>query len=355
MEECKLCNKQFKNLLCLSNHLKIHNITRQLYYDLFLKKSTNEGKCKICGKPTRFKSITEGYVDLCTSINCRALQISNTKKQWSIEQKTQFIKRKRNTNIKKYKTDCPANYLGGIKSKQTKFQKYGDEHYVNKEKMMSTKKQRYNSLSINTWVSRKNNIKEFEIENDCTAYSDLVDKYGQGWLVLNIPKIYSNKQNCFIENKYIPIIEQYSKENHTNSFSKAEKDICAELKNLGLEIIENSKKVIPPYELDIYIPSLNIAIEYNGIRWHSIELDTPKDYHLMKSKMCRDKNIRLIHIYEFEDFNKQLNLLYDLIVNKIDNYPKNDFNKNNLGLDIPEPEIIFKNEKYCVYGAGKLL
>ena len=74
----------------------------------------------------------------------------------------------------------------------------------------------------------------------------------------------------------------------------------------------------------------------------------------MKSKLCRDKNIRLIHIYEFEDLTIQKQLLKDLILGQ-DNYPKNDYNKNNLlnGFDKVKPEII--NTKYeIVYGVGKL-
>ena len=77
-----------------------------------------------------------------------------------------------------------------------------------------------------------------------------------------------------------------------------------------------------------------------------------KDYHLTKSLLCRDKNIRLIHIYEFEDFTKQSNLLLELLNNN-DLYPKNDFNKNNLIDYIPEPAIIYQN-RYTIYGAGKL-
>ena len=73
----------------------------------------------------------------------------------------------------------------------------------------------------------------------------------------------------------------------------------------------------------------------------------------MKSLLCREKNIRLIHIYEFEDIEEQKQLLKNLILG-IDNYPKNDFNKNNLIENIPEPEIIYK-DRYTIYGAGPLI
>ena len=79
-----------------------------------------------------------------------------------------------------------------------------------------------------------------------------------------------------------------------------------------------------------------------------------KDYHLSKSLLCRKKSIRLIHIYESESFKEQTELAINLL-NGIDNYVKNDFNKNNLIDAIPEPEIVYQSKHYTVYGAGKLL
>jgi hypothetical protein len=69
------------------------------------------------------------------------------------------------------------------------------------------------------------------------------------------------------------------------------------------EILSNIRSVIPPKELDIYIPSLNIAIEFNGIYWHSIYGSrgrVDKNYHHNKSIECAKKGIRLIHIFDDE-------------------------------------------------------
>ena len=46
---------------------------------------------------------------------------------------------------------------------------------------------------------------------------------------------------------------------------------------------------------------LNKAIEFNGSYWHYDRSNPnckPKGYHGMKSKLCRDKNIKLLHIRE---------------------------------------------------------
>ncbi|MBR4316364.1 MAG: hypothetical protein IKP65_05310 [Alphaproteobacteria bacterium] len=62
------------------------------------------------------------------------------------------------------------------------------------------------------------------------------------------------------------------------------------------DIIENDKTMIKPYELDIYIPEKQVAIEFDGIYWHNEE-NKPKNYHLMKTELCEEKGIHLIHIF----------------------------------------------------------
>ena len=66
-------------------------------------------------------------------------------------------------------------------------------------------------------------------------------------------------------------------------------------------VLDNIRSIIPPYELDIYVPSKNLAIEYCGLYWHS-EISGGKDrrYHYNKMKLCNDLGIRLITIFEDE-------------------------------------------------------
>jgi len=53
--------------------------------------------------------------------------------------------------------------------------------------------------------------------------------------------------------------------------------------------------------LDLYLPELNIAIEFNGLYWHSeVSGKKYKNYHVNKTKKCEESNIQLIHIFEDE-------------------------------------------------------
>lgn len=85
-----------------------------------------------------------------------------------------------------------------------------------------------------------------------------------------------------------------------NSFSSViERDI-ANLCELQYDKVElGNRKIISPYELDIYIPDRKLAIEFNGTYWHS-SLHKDKYYHQQKTITCAKKGIKLIHVFEYE-------------------------------------------------------
>jgi hypothetical protein len=90
-----------------------------------------------------------------------------------------------------------------------------------------------------------------------------------------------------------------------NVSSKPEQEIENFIRSLGItNIIRNSRKIIAPKELDVYIPDKNIAIEYNGLYWHS-EKRINTNSHLEKTELCLGKNISLFHIFSDEWINKQ--------------------------------------------------
>lgn len=81
--------------------------------------------------------------------------------------------------------------------------------------------------------------------------------------------------------------------------SNEEKEIEEFLTSLGVDFSSSNKSLIHPYELDFTIDGKNIAIEYNGLYWHS-EAHKDKDYHLKKTKRCSDVGYQLIHIFQDE-------------------------------------------------------
>lgn len=329
---CKICGKEFK----ASNHIKKkHNLTSKEYYDLYIK-TENECKCKICDKPTEFLSLNNGYRSFC-SVKCA----QNDK-----EVRNKVLETTKNNLLEKYGV-INVQQIQEVreKTKRTCLEKYGNEYAIaakeTKQKISDTQK------------SKLKNYKGL-IKTD-----DVSKIYGTGWYqtpvrkALNIEIIMKGRY-AYIRESDISKIEDYL---HSDlRHSKKESELLQFLESIYTkEIFHNykNKTAIYPYELDFYLPELKLGIEYNSLYYHSLEKGNTETYHLMKSLLCRDKNIRLIHIYEFEDFEQQKQLLKDLILGQ-DNYNKNDFNKNNLLDSIPEPEIIYKDNGHTIYGAGKL-
>jgi len=71
------------------------------------------------------------------------------------------------------------------------------------------------------------------------------------------------------------------------------------------EVLPSERSLIAPKELDIVIPGKGIAIEFNGLYWHSEENGKDKNYHLDKTKACEAKGYQLIHIFENEWLTKR--------------------------------------------------
>jgi hypothetical protein len=82
--------------------------------------------------------------------------------------------------------------------------------------------------------------------------------------------------------------------------SRSQVELSDWLKTIVSDDIEtNARNVISPLELDIYVPSRKLAIEYNGLYWHS-ELQKSEIYHQNKSNKCNDLGITLMHVFEDE-------------------------------------------------------
>jgi hypothetical protein len=141
-------------------------------------------------------------------------------------------------------------------------------------------------------------------------------------------------------------------------------------KLIDKEILYNDRKVIKPYELDIYIPYFKLAFEYNGKHWHINDI-------IDKNILCENLGITLININE-NSRNYEQDIKQQLIsnLNIINNITNLNINKNDIEniivnnsiydgiLNIEEIKTIcnsynnytiFKKEHYNVYQKLKRL
>ena len=87
------------------------------------------------------------------------------------------------------------------------------------------------------------------------------------------------------------------------------------------EITFNDTQILNGRELDIYLPDLKLAIEFNGTYYHSTKFKD-KNYHLSKTKECNSKGIKLIHIWDTDWIYKK-NIIKSIILNEFkSNYVK---------------------------------
>lgn len=81
--------------------------------------------------------------------------------------------------------------------------------------------------------------------------------------------------------------------------SKGEKELCDFIKSIYPgKVLENTREFIGRKELDIYLPELKLALEYNGEYWHKIHEEKEPGYHENKRQLCKNAGITLIEVWD---------------------------------------------------------
>ena len=92
----------------------------------------------------------------------------------------------------------------------------------------------------------------------------------------------------------------------------------------GGKVLRNAKRNVRVYaELDVYIPSKNLAIEANGLYWHNFDR-IGKHYHADKLQVCNERGVDLIQIFEDEWIFKQ-DIVKSIILTRLGKYGRRIF------------------------------
>lgn len=86
------------------------------------------------------------------------------------------------------------------------------------------------------------------------------------------------------------------------------------LKEINVEFKINDRQTIKPKELDIFIPGHNLAIEVNGLYWHSVTCNDRR--HIDKFNMCRAAGIKLLQFTD-RDIIERPELVKSMILSKL--------------------------------------
>lgn len=211
---------------------------------------TSYPKCKICGNETKsFINMKRGYNNHC-SRRCAQLDIETRQKLAK-------------TCLERYGTINPAqSKVVQDKMKATCIKRFGTENVFasdyGKEKIKQTMRARYgvDNCMQNEEIKEKTKKTVFE-------------RYG-------VTCCCHKTQNYHV--------------------SKGEFELFNFIKESFDDAEHNDRKQIFPLELDIFIPSLNTALEYDGDYWHSLPDMIKRDE--LKDKICEEKGLTLIRVKE---------------------------------------------------------
>ena len=101
--------------------------------------------------------------------------------------------------------------------------------------------------------------------------------------------------------------------------SSDELEIIKYINDLGVEC-KSDRKILHGKEINIYVPSMKIGFEYNGLICHTEKYGKDKNYHLNKTIECNKEGVKLYHIFEDEYHNSK-----DIVLAKIKHILKKDY------------------------------
>lgn len=350
LNTCLLCSKgPFKNYAGLSKHLcQAHSdISTQEYYDRFLKKP-GEGICIRCGNPTAFSGrLNRGYYTHCSKACAagdtgRIDKIKSTKLTLHGSEGYNNHDKISATKLARY---GDTNYANGDQIRSTKAKRYGISGFNNPEKRKATKEAKYGSANyVNTEKCAQTKLERHgsrTYNNQAKIHATKLKRYGDP-NYLNRTKGYETYVRNTISKYQEAAGEQCRILDYTNREFICECPTCGTRFNIpvttgymrlfryGIKLctvcnpaetsrsheenslfdyvsglikdeatLKSDRMTIPGNELDIYVPSRNLAIEFDGLYWHN-ELRKAPTYHLRKTEACEKNGIQLIHVFEDE-------------------------------------------------------
>lgn len=222
------------------------------------------------------------------------------------------------TNLEKYGVEAYAQTDEFKKRfKETCLEKYDVEHFMRTEefssKVSNSSKKKF----------EKNGLRIFLKENNLT----LLEKYnGQRKKVGNSLIYKKYKVQCKTCGKrFRTAVRQTGFSGCPVCYPKVvslpEEELFDFMVPFVKEISRNDRTIIPPFELDIVIPEKKLAIEFNGIYWHSVQSGKDRSYHLGKTIKAEEVGYSLVHIFEDEWINKK-EIVKSIILSKLGIYSK---------------------------------
>lgn len=264
----------------------------------WLKNGMKIRKCLNCGKRLTYRNTQKGSSVSC-SIECSKSEICRKRKN---ELRIKKIIENHGENVNPFSKEDVKE-----KIRKSNLEKWGVENPMQNKDMAKmsgkTRKEKYDISARQLDIGYERFIKRLEVANLSLNGDRHTYIGGNNGVVYNLHcKVCGNDFNYKRNNmKNIHYACPFC---YPSNRSNAETEIANFVSKFE-KIYVNDRTILNGNELDIVIPTKKIAIEYNGLFWHSESQGKGKNYHLNKLNKCNDNGYRLIQIFEDEWINKQ--------------------------------------------------
>ena len=320
--------------------------------------------CIVCGKPTKFKSITTGFLGCCSqkcsyqseqrlakakATNLKKYGTENVSQNATIKQKklktvtenyggmgfgSKSISNKSYSTIQEKYGVQNASQSKEVKQKklETSTRNYGGLGFDSKtlyKRAQQTTQNRYGSKYISQTSYYKDKVKDTKQQKMLANRDYLLGYEENGNWIIKCPHLECNKCSekrfsCFQQTFHDRLrwnAEVCTKLNPVGSNGTQNTSIELFIQNLlkeyGISYQCNTRDQVKK-ELDIYIPAKHIGIECNGIYWHSSRFKL-SNHHYDKWKICKDNGIQLLTLWE-DWFRNKPEIVKSLVLSKLGIY-----------------------------------
>ena len=284
---CKICKEFFPSLRSLATHLQcLHKTTSEEYTIIHILNLEKRPSCNVDGCVNDVRYTTFSFKRYCKNhssfAESSAGKIGGTiKKQWN----------KGHTSATDERIAHQALMMSG-----TGNHFFGKRHTTEILSSISDKKR----LSSDEYALRCLNSASSQYYEVLTPYDQYLGR------ARPFPPLFVRCKKCLeIQERYLVDLERGTRCHHCfPTGSLAESEVAEFVRSLGFNIVQNTRKIIPPKEIDIWVPDKKFGIEYHGLFWHSggktNDEEHTKTIHEDKRRLAAKAGIRLFQMFSDE-------------------------------------------------------
>ena len=294
MNECLICHNKFETGKRLSNHIKKeHKLNGDDYTTRYLYEGIRP-TCNNCGDPTR--RVGYAYKKYCAGCSKIASKIGGKKGGKAPNPRRGKTKNDDDVLMAASKRMMgKGNHFFGKKHTEKTLEKISKTKLLTRLELIERVKQRSDEFKLLTthkeYTSRQQQYLRFQCRKCKKINRKTLQAFERG----------SACEKC-----------------NPVGTSQGERELAEWLIKKGFTVKRSDRTIIGPKEIDIAIHNKKIAIEFDGLYWHS-ELSpkgADRHYHREKTRACLESGWSLIHIFS-DDWSNKKDIVKSMLLHRL--------------------------------------